>query len=513
MPDTLDRAILTGLNKQVSAFGLGIFRFAFGLVVFQEIIFLFYFEALIFDPIPIIEPASPLVSFSLVLWTMASVCLTVGYKTQLASVCNYCFWVGFLVFTPLWHDFDGGFDQLMTSTSFLLIFIPSGTSFSIDQIRNKRFLDNNSTSKQIKPQVSILCYYLPLAISLGLLYFDAGIHKLSADFWMNGMGAWLPSTMPYYMSPIDMSPILNIKPVQQLIGYSLVLFQLSFIFLFFYKALRLPLLYFGILFHMGIIVSLNIYPFGFGMLVHFLLMIPFKWWKKLEHRWQTSIDGLSIPTISSNGIAIPYIYRYNSSKQVLIIRRFLILIMTLQLNTTLYYGVLGRLEIDTRQNTPGIIYTLFSNHLTVVSHLFLGITPHALYMDDHFEGYNRILGITYDSNGAENWLPFINREGRFLTPNWGRVHSMWANVAVRPIMDRQRLELFSKKVILFWGTKIGINVEETEFHIKLKHIQVTDHWVDNLRQFNTKQPWSNAADIAWENNEFRWTYHKDLFSD
>ena len=67
---------------------------------------------------------------------------------------------------------------------------------------------------------------------LGLLYLDSGIHKLSSEFWRNGMGAWLPSTMPYYMSPLDMSVLLDHQGLEKVIGYSVIAFQLVFLFVF-----------------------------------------------------------------------------------------------------------------------------------------------------------------------------------------------------------------------------------------------------------------------------------------
>ena len=88
-----------------------------------------------------------------------------------------------------------------------------------------------------------------------------------------------------------------------------------------------------------------------------------------------------------------------------------------------------------------------SNSILVLTHTFLGITPHALYLHDHFEGYDQILAITYlDGNVHEQWLPFVNQEGRLLAPNWGRVQSMWANVAVHGQYRNSPISKFIKKL-------------------------------------------------------------------
>jgi len=270
--------------KHISGVGLGLFRIAFSLVALQEVVFLFYFRHLIFDPIPYLDRASPVMHILLIVWMCALVCLALGYQTYRAAILNYLFWIVFVIFTPMWQDFDGGFDQLMTGTSLLLIFLPSSRRIALDPIRlrwNTARPDLADSSPRTVPQ---LAYILPLGITMGLLYLDSGIHKLSSEFWRNGMGAWLPSTMPYYMSPLDMSFLLDHPFLEMLIGYSVIAFQLVFLFLYWHRWFRVPLLILGMSFHVGIIISLNVYPFGFGMLVNYLLLVPAAFWNQME-KW------------------------------------------------------------------------------------------------------------------------------------------------------------------------------------------------------------------------------------
>ena len=90
---------------------------------------------------------------------------------------------------------------------------------------------------------------------------------------------------------------------------------------------------------------------------------------------------------------------------------------------------------------------------------------------------------TQARTAVEHWLPFVNEQGRLLAPNWGRVHSMWANIAVTPTINNTRLQKFIMKVTAFWGQKIGLNLDDTVFHIKLKRISSPTHWVyDQLHQ-------------------------------
>ncbi|MGH8604282.1 MAG: DCC1-like thiol-disulfide oxidoreductase family protein, partial [Gammaproteobacteria bacterium] len=444
-----------------------------------------------------------------------------------------------IVFTPMWQDFDGGFDQLMTATGLLLIFLPTERALSLDRLRLK--LKHSTTAEHCDPprHVSVLSYYLPLAISLGLLYFDSAVHKLYAEFWRNGMGAWLPSSLPYYMSGIDLTRLLNNQLLQRMIGYSILVFEFVFIFVLYFRRFRVPLLLFGIAFHLGIMVSLNIYPFGFGMLIHYALMVPFSWWRRLrvalalrQSRLTVFYDEqcplcnrtviifqhfdllraiefkgmqtharryLELCAISDQrllqdlfaldragglyfgldtyiqillkmrspaalGLLLkaPGIYQIASktcrhiadtrprlvcdascaipleqpapedpfsqwyqhqagtlASRAHRISKFLIVILVLQLNATVHYGLLYRLGV-TSDSEFGDILKALSDTTMVFSHVIFGITPHGLYMHDHFEGYDRIFAITYKGDdGSEKWLPFVNKQGRLVAPNWG----------------------------------------------------------------------------------------------
>jgi uncharacterized membrane protein YphA (DoxX/SURF4 family) len=184
------------LQKQIPATGLGLFRIAFGLVMLQEIGHMLYFSSLIFDPVPFIDSPAPLIPVFLVLWGFINACLSLGLHTRNAAIGNYAFWIAFRVFTPIWQDFDGGFDHLMVGSSLLLIFVPSSGAISLDNLREKlvrRIYNPASLEQKTVPQ---LYYWAFVFLSLGLLYFDSLFHKLQAEFWRNGLGAWLPSSMP-----------------------------------------------------------------------------------------------------------------------------------------------------------------------------------------------------------------------------------------------------------------------------------------------------------------------------
>lgn len=618
--------------KQVPATGIGLFRMLFGIVTLQEIFFLIYFNHLIFDPIPFLDVEFPMIVFFLWLWALTAFCLTIGYRSQFVSIANYLFWLLFVNFTPMQRDFDGGFDLFMIGANFFLIFMPIDRAFAIDSLRKKLATPFVQYSHYKIETASALVYYLPVLICLGFLYFDSVIHKMFAEHWRNGLGAWLPSSMPYYMSALDLSWLLNQELLQKAIGYTIIGFQFSFMFLFQNRKLRPLYFLIGISMHLGIALSFNIYPFGMGMLTLYTLVMPFAWYRKLgswlknsqptltvffdrqcplcnrtvlllnhfdilggvdfksaqdhardypamnhlddaqlltdlyaldtESRLYAGVDSyariliamrypaifgwlMRLPILHSlleqryRGIADnrtrlncdvnclngdpahfpPTLYQrifeaehsFVGKRHMQQICKVLMVVIFFQLNSTLHYGLLYRLKVDTRQTPVTSMLTNMSNALLMLSHTFMGITPHALYLHDHFEGYDHILAITYlDSNGEEHWLPFVNPQGRLLAPNWGRVHSMWANIAVTPNIDEVRLKKFIMKVTAFWGNKVGLELENSQFIIKMKHTRAPFVWEKDLSINNLSGDWQAIGSAQWSGKEIRITLPKDI---
>lgn len=605
-------------SKQAPATGIGLFRILYGLVTLQEIVFLLYFNHLIFDPIPYIDVEFPMIPFFLCLWGIIAAFIVVGYRYQFAIICNYIIWIVFVNFTPMQRDFDGGFDLFMIGAGFFLLFMPGDRAFSMDNLRRKLSTPFTHYSAYPKPTVSTLAYILPVAICLGFLYFDSAIHKMFAEHWRNGLGTWLPATQPYYVSAIDMSPLLNNKLLQNILGYTILIFQFSFIFFFTQRRLRVVYLLVGLGLHLGITLSFNIYPFGLGMVSFYTLLIPFKWWRCLgqlvtakqpsltvfydqlcplcnrtvlilnhfdlfscvdfknaqEHaahypalaainnetlltdlyaldradRIYSGVDTyiqifkkmrylfpvgiiLGLPGIhqlalkkyrsiadSRNRIpcssacltpkTLPDTTLYHHFFEGVAtqkprafsrkLSKILLALIVLQLNSSIHYGLIYRLNVDNPQNP----ISQASNAVLMTSQTFLGITPHALYLHDHFAGYDHILAIAYtDRNGVEHWLPFVNEQGRLLAPNWGRVHSMWANIAVTPNIDNKRLHKFIMKVTAFWGQKIGLNLDNVVFNIKLKKISAPSYWVEDQLHKNFTSPWTSIGTAKWIDNQ------------
>jgi predicted DCC family thiol-disulfide oxidoreductase YuxK len=624
--------ILSLLQQQVPASGIGIFRALYGLVTLQEVIFLFYFRHLIFDPVPYQDVEFPGIPMFLLLWGVIASFVIVGYRYQFSVIANYISWIVFINFTPMQRDFDGGFDTFMVGLGFFLLFMPGDRAFSIDNLRYKLSKPFKHYSQYPFPRVSMLAYRLPVVICLGFLYLDSDVHKLWAEHWRNGLGTWLPATQPYYVSALDMSPVLNTEWLVKTIGYSIMLFQATFLFCFARPGLNIMYWLFGIGLHLGITLTLNIYPFGVGMLICYTLLVPVHWWEILANKLRARNSELTVfydrdcplcnrtvltlnhfdifgyidfknaqdhagqfPDVAAIGmdtlltdlfaldkkgrivsgvetyrqillkmgylapfgimLGMPFIrqtaertYRAIADNRLRVecgahceveatlvnttwytrifeqlaarkpkavarkVAKICIALAMSQTISTLHYGVFYRLPYDFDKLSISTPLSQASNSLLLVSATFFGITPHALYLHDHFQGYDRILALTYidSENGTEHWLPFVNEQGRLLAPNWGRVHSMWANIAVTPTIDNLRVHKFIMKVTAFWGHKLGLNLDKTEFRIKMKKIAAPTDWVADQLHKNLSGQWVTVGAAQWAAGEIKFKLPENL---
>lgn len=623
--------IRVDFHQLVSAAPIGLFRVLFGLITLQEIFFLNYFHHLIFDPIPFMDMEFPMIHFFIWIWGAVAACLMVGYHSQFAALANYAFWIVFVNFTPMHRDFDGGFDAFMIGANFFLLFMPIDKRFSLDELRRKLNQPFEDSVDSSSARVSGLAVTLPVTICLGFLYFDSAIHKMFAEHWRNGLGAWLPASMPYYISALDFSWWLNQESLQKVIGYGIIVFQFTFIFCWRHRWLQPAYFLFGAGLHLGITLVLNIYPFGLGMLIFYALVAPSDWYQafgraiKCPNRTLTvffdeqcplcrrtviilrhfdicaaidfkgmqtyanqytelsavddelllrdlyALDGagklyagidtyaqilkkmrypypvgllLTLPGVRTVAAAV---YRRIADnrireacqdvcpipKAVVIqtwydklfvdksqpqLRRTLhkvakcfLLMIAFQVNSSLHYGLVYRLNIDTGQSAATRLFSELSNSVALVSTSFFGITPHALYLHDHFAGYNQLVAITYiDPQGDERWLPFVDQQGRMLAPNWGRVHSMWANIAVTPKIDRYRLRRAVMRVTAFWGIKLGLDLNSTTFRVKVKNIVMPFSWEKDLLQRNLSGIWETCGEVAWRGKEADVAFYSPL---
>jgi uncharacterized membrane protein YphA (DoxX/SURF4 family)/predicted DCC family thiol-disulfide oxidoreductase YuxK len=274
----------------VPAQGLALFRIFFGIVFFCETAQMFYFRELIFDPIPFIKAAEIDTTIPLIVWSICIFCIIIGAFTRQASLINYIFT---LIFISALHQFEYHIDYSYIAINFLLIFVPSGRSFSIDRLFEKL---KYSTSRDlyIPPSTtSILSYLSIVGMGIGLVYFDSLFSKLASPMWLNGLGFWLPTSIPF-VTFWDMSPILNIKWLAIFLGYLTLIFEGVFLFGIWERKYRIPLTILGVGLHIGILFTYPIPWFALSIIGLYILLLPYEWWPNFHQKLKRKTPSLTI---------------------------------------------------------------------------------------------------------------------------------------------------------------------------------------------------------------------------
>ncbi|MCR8710569.1 DCC1-like thiol-disulfide oxidoreductase family protein [Aliarcobacter butzleri] len=269
-------------EKEESGLALALFRIVYSLVVFAEVWQIFYFRHLIFDPIPYIHEAPFLVYPMLVIWLFFITLLVVGLFTRTAAWVNYMMTVLFLGFTfslgaSSEHNYH--IDKEFIPVALLLIFMPISRRLSIDSLLEKIKYSNTKYEHIPKSSVSSLNYII-LILAAGLIYFDSIFYKFYSPMWLNGLGVWLPASLPW-ATWLDLSFILNQEYLIKFLGYLTLFFQVTYIFFVWFKKFKLFYLLVGIGLHIGIVLAFPIPWFGLAMVALYIGIIPSDFYSNL----------------------------------------------------------------------------------------------------------------------------------------------------------------------------------------------------------------------------------------
>ena len=145
-------------------------------------------------------------------------------------------------------------------------------------------------------------------------------------------------------------------------------------------------------------------------------------------------------------------------------------------------------------NLKGMVY--FSRYA-------FGITQHPVFLDGHFNNYNRITAIVrIRDDGSEDWLPIITKEGR---PGKYLCGFTWVNwtfrVNVRNPYSMQ-LENGIKKYTGFYLQDNLLSTDHAEFRIMVKKIRSTRKWEKDYLKEQLETPWHEAGKATWRNGVF-----------
>ena len=265
-------------DKKIDATGLALFRIAYFIDLLLEIFRLYRFRHLLFDSIPGMDANVLAISFILILWMIVAVMLIFGVFTRTASLLNYI--LGIIILAKADY-FAYHMYYVYCGMNVMILFLPISRVLSIDRLFEKLKYSNTRFQYQPSDKVTALAYLVPVMIGIGFVYLDSTFFKLVSEFWMNGLGMWLPSSLPM-VTIHDTTFVLNYEYLMKFIGYLTLVFEIIFLFLFWHRKWRVPLAIIGIGLHIGILIEFPIPYFAIGVVGLYLLLLPVSWWRKFK---------------------------------------------------------------------------------------------------------------------------------------------------------------------------------------------------------------------------------------
>ncbi|AFY01365.1 HTTM domain-containing protein [Bdellovibrio bacteriovorus] len=334
--------INAGFEKQISGIGLSLFRVSFYLILLIEVIQIFLFRDVIFG----VDRNS--YTILILAWIPILLCLVLGYRTKTAAFLNFCI---IIMVLGRFRDFEYHIDYVYLGISLIGLWMPLSNRLSLSNFLEKK-----------KPRsVPVAYYYLATVIGLGFLYLESCFHKIDSKMWLDGLGFWLPTSLPQIAQDV-WAPVLNNIWLSKLLGYVTLAFETAFFFAMWFKLARPWLVVVGLCLHLGILIAFPIPLFGAAMIVLYWLVVPDSWLKSIAG--SKKVDRYEYGQFDI--VSYKWILFFAASMQVM---SFL---STPQVRRILPPGEVSKVINDVTSRTL---------QLRVLS---FGMAPHAVFVDDHF---------------------------------------------------------------------------------------------------------------------------------
>ncbi|KAL6065396.1 hypothetical protein QOT17_010215 [Balamuthia mandrillaris] len=203
---------------------------------------------------------------------LAAVCLLFGYKTQLSNALSF-FFLSSLHFRTI-PVMNGG-DTLLRLALFWLMFLPSGTTFSIDNALDK--------GKHKKPRHYYSFRCLGMMTQIFIMYYSSTYHKTD-ESWQDGTALYFALNIDYYVTSLGLIVRQYIELMRFLTFATLALERYGSLLLFcpfFVTPLRILLAMSFIGFHSGIGLTMNVGIFVPVPCIIICVFLPTWFWDKV----------------------------------------------------------------------------------------------------------------------------------------------------------------------------------------------------------------------------------------
>jgi uncharacterized membrane protein YphA (DoxX/SURF4 family) len=153
--------------------------------------------------------------------------------------------------------------KVLVALLFCLVWADSGRVLSVDAWRRRDGGDRTKTA--IWP-------LRLMRIQVGLIYFSSGLMKLLGESWRDGTAVrYTLETNAFHRFPT--LPLVQWESLLTALTYATVVWELTFVLLVLDRRTRIPALWFGVLMHVGMAITLELGTFSAVMLTAYLAFI------------------------------------------------------------------------------------------------------------------------------------------------------------------------------------------------------------------------------------------------
>lgn len=218
-----------------------------------------------------------------VLWLLASAMLLCGWQTRVAAVTT---WVLSTSFANLNPNIDNAGDVVRGIILFYLMLCPCGAVWSLDRLWQRRRTE--ALSNAMRERIVVHPWPLRLLfIQLVCIYFVNGLYKVSGHNWVAG------DSLHYVLCDVTLTRFSYAQfplPVwlTRIATWTVLIWEVGFPLWVSLPWTRKPALWFGVLFHLGIYVTMELGNFVPYVLTLYLPLLP---WEKLGARLRFRARG------------------------------------------------------------------------------------------------------------------------------------------------------------------------------------------------------------------------------
>lgn len=135
---------------------------------------------------------------------------------------------------------------------------------------------------------------------------------------------------------------------------------------------------------------------------------------------------------------------------------------------------------------------------------FAGLTAHGVFMDNHFGGYNHLIGIVYKNpDGSEQWLPISLEDGGHGYLSSGRLWAKWGFRVNGQRISNGRLQNGLRLFTREWAQLNDIPLDDATFDIRVKYFDIPSKWEKGFLNKQLDRPWQPAGQVFWKKGKFR----------